>query len=89
MGRRRIRREMLAKELTSRKLADGTPIQVITILRKHRKDAEADAQRQDCPFVIEIWDHNIGDMANNNGAPVSKEASQPVFPTKPHIMARS
>ena len=64
--------KMLAKELTSRKLADGTPIQVITILRKHRKDAEADAQRQDCPFVIEIWDHNIGDMANNNGAPVSE-----------------
>lgn len=60
----------LAKELSIRKLPDGTPIQAIAVVRKHRKDAEDDAQRQDCPFIIELWDHNIGDMANSNAAPV-------------------
>lgn len=62
--------KMLAKELATRRLAGGTPIQVILIVRKHRKDAEDEAQRQNCPFIVELWDHNIGDMANNNGAPV-------------------
>ena len=60
----------LAKELSTRKLPDGTPIQAIAIVRKQRKDAQDEAQRQDCLFIVELWDHNIGDMANSNGAPV-------------------
>jgi hypothetical protein len=60
----------LAKELSTRKLPDGIPIQAIAVVRKTRKDSETDAQRQDCPFIIELWDHNIGDMAYSNGAPV-------------------
>jgi hypothetical protein len=59
----------LAKELSTQKLLDGTPIQAIAIVRKTRKDSETEAQRQDCPFIIELWDHDIGDMADNNGAP--------------------
>ena len=61
---------MLAKELSTRKLPDGTPIQAIAIVRKNRKDAQDDAQRQECSFIVEIWDHNIGDMANQNAVPV-------------------
>ncbi len=80
--------KMLAKELAARKLADGTPIQVIPILRKHRKDAEAEAQQQ-LSFVIEIWDHNIGDVANNSGAPVSEGSATAGFRTTSRIMATS
>ena len=73
--------KMLAKELATRKLADGTPVQVITIVRKQRRDAETEAQRQDCPFIVELWDHNIGDMANNNGAPVPAGSPTAGIPT--------
>ncbi len=71
----------LAKELATRKLADGTPIQAIAIVRKTRKDSETDAQRQDCPFIIELWDHNIGDMANNNGVVVPEGSATAGFPS--------
>ena len=59
----------LVKELSGRKLADGTVLQPIPIIRVHRKDAETDAQRRGCPLVVELWGHRIGDMANQNGAP--------------------
>ncbi len=60
----------LAKELSTRKLPDGTPIQATAIVLKTRKDSETEAQRLDCTFIIELWDHDIGDMASRNGAPV-------------------
>ena len=59
----------LVKELSGSKLADGTVLQPIPIIRVHRKGAETDAQRHGCPLVVELWDHSIGDMANQNGAP--------------------
>jgi hypothetical protein len=62
--------KMLAKELSIRKLPDGTPIQAIAIVRKNRKDAQDEAQRQDCSFIVEIWDHHIGGMAYINPDPV-------------------
>lgn len=61
----------LVKELSGRILADGTVLQPIPIIGVHRKDAETDAQRQGCPLIIELWNHHTGDMANQNGAPIS------------------
>jgi hypothetical protein len=63
--------KLLAKEFATRKLADGTPIQAVAIVRSNRKDSEAEAQQQDCPFIIELWDLNIGDMADHNAAPIA------------------
>ena len=67
--------KMLAKELSTRKLPDGTPIQAIAIVRKNRKDAQNEAQRQDCSFIAEIWDHHIGGMVYINPAPVPNDSS--------------
>ena len=72
--------KMLAKELSTRKLPDGTPIQAIAIVRKNRKDAQHDAQRQDCSFIVEIWDHHIGGMAYDNPAPFPNDSSTAGIP---------
>jgi hypothetical protein len=55
--------KLLVKQLSGRKLAEGTTLQPIPIIRFHSKDAETDAHRQDCSLIIELWNHNIEDMA--------------------------
>lgn len=59
----------LAKELSTRKLLDGTPVQGVPIVRKTRKDAEAEAQRQGCPYIVELWWHESVDDIDTNSAP--------------------
>jgi hypothetical protein len=73
--------KLLVKELNGRKLADGTALQTILVIRTHRKDAETDALRHDCPLIIELWDHNIGDMADQNGAPVFEKSPTAGIPS--------
>jgi hypothetical protein len=59
----------LANELATRKLADGTPIQAVAIVRKTREDSEAEARRQECPYVVELWYHiSVDDIDTNSPA---------------------
>jgi hypothetical protein len=56
----------LATELSTRKLLDGTTILGVAIVQKTRKDSEAEAKRQGCPYIVELWWHESVDDVDTN-----------------------
>lgn len=61
--------ESLARELSLRKLEDGTPLMAIAIRGESHKVAQVEMEGRNCSFVVTVWRHQNIDRNATDSAP--------------------